>query len=98
MIEQQADQYKADTEKLLGKLTTGISGMEIDMEPGKGIVGGDFIELSGWEMDMGREVKAECIANCDGSSGGSDDIVSSSDSMLDLMIGECYKARVENKI
>ena len=99
VIEQEANKYKEETEKLLGSLTTGIEGMEIDMEPGKGIVNGDFIEMSGFELAMGADAGKECVANCDGASGGGDDTVSSSDDMIDLMIGECYKGIKEgNKV
>ena len=60
----------------------------MNLEPGAGQINGDFIEMSGFEMDEAAEDNEPAAA----AAPASDDAVSESSSSVDLMISECYNA------
>ena len=64
--------------------------MSIQVEPGQGVVNGDFIELAGWELDMQADDDG-CSGECGSAGDPSNDEVSASDDMLDLLVKECYR-------
>ena len=89
VIAQRASQYEEETQKILSTLQVPIEGVDLQMEPGGGIVDGEFIEEAGWELDM--EEAADDVSDWASAGSPSDDVASSSDDILDLLVQECYR-------